>query len=176
MPADTARYLTSCACPGDKDRVIDVENVIFSQRCARCGGILSTEAASIYQAIMLMEAMKTDLHQMLGTIDPPGEATIAPCSECRQQGCPQCDFDGRRLYRCCIQCSGMIITCLDHKAVVPPGRGLSCPSDHVLVCLKCRFLWAADDPRWVAQRLPGTTPPGPSKSGAGYPVGVAENP
>jgi hypothetical protein len=176
MPADTARYLTSCACPGDKDRVIDVENVIFSQRCARCGGILSTEAASIYQAIMLMEAMKTDLHRMLGTIDPPGEATIAPCSECRQQGCPQCDFDGRRLYRCCIQCSGVIITCLEHKAVVPPGRGLGCPSDHVLVCLKCRFLWAADDPRWVAQRLPGTTPPGPSKSGAGYPVGVAENP
>ena len=73
MTADTASYITSCACSADSDRVVDVENVIFNQRCARCGGILSTEAASIYQAIMLMEAMKTDLHRLLGTIDPPGQ-------------------------------------------------------------------------------------------------------
>ena len=157
MSAETATYVTSCACPDDKDQVVDVENVIFSQRCARCGGILSTETASIYQAIMLMDAMRTDLRRLLGTIDPPGQATITPCSACNEQGCDQCEFTGQRLYCRCIQCAGMVITCLDHKAVVPSGRGLGCPSDHVLVCLKCRFLWAADDPRWVAQRLPQKT-------------------
>lgn len=154
MTADTTSYITSCACSADSDRVVDVENVIFNQRCARCGGILSTEAASIYQVIMLMEAMKTDLHRLLGTIDPPGQATIGSCPDCQEQGCVQCEFTGQRLYRRCVQCAKLIITCLDHKAVVSPGAGLGCPSDHMLVCLGCRFVWAADDPRWVAQRLP----------------------
>jgi hypothetical protein len=154
MSAETATYVTSCACPDDKDQAVDVENVIFSQRCARCGGILSTEAASIYQTLMLLEAMRTDLRRTLGTIDPPGKATIAPCSVCREQGCAQCDFTGQRVYRSCVQCAEPIISCLDHKAVIPPGRGLGCPPEHVLVCLKCRWVWTADDPRWVAQRVP----------------------
>jgi hypothetical protein len=154
MSTEAATYVTSCACPDDKDQVIDVENVIFSQRCARCGGVLSTEAASVYQALMLMEAMKTDLHRMLGTIDPPGKATITSCSTCNGRGCDQCESTGKRVYRRCVQCAERIITCLDHNAVIPPGRGLGCPPDHMLVCLKCRFVWTADDPRWVAQRLP----------------------
>jgi hypothetical protein len=154
MSAETATYVTSCACPDDKDQAVDVENVIFSQRCARCGGILSTEAASVYQALMLLEAMRIDLRRILGTIDPPGKATITPCSACLEQGCAQCDFTGQRVYRSCVQCADPIITCLDHKAVIPPGRGLGCPPEHVLVCLKCRWVWTADDPRWVAQRVP----------------------
>jgi len=154
MSAETATYVTGCACPEDKDQVVDVENVIFSQRCARCGGVLSTEAASVYQALMLMEAMRTDLRRILGTIDPPGKVTIAPCSACLEQGCAQCDFTGQRVYRSCVQCAEPIITCLDHKAVIPPGRGLGCPPGHVLVCLKCRWVWTADDPRWIAQRVP----------------------
>jgi hypothetical protein len=59
MSAETASYVAACACPDDKDQVVDVENVIFSQRCARCGGILSTEAGSVYQTLMLLEAMRT---------------------------------------------------------------------------------------------------------------------
>src|SRR5216683_4881909 len=148
------RYIGQCHCPGE--RVLDPENLIMIQRCAHCGGTAHSEAASVYQAGWLVEAMKADLRRMLGVIPAPGKAQVSICSDCGGPGCVRCDGTGRMLWRCCIQCDGMIITCLAHRTALPPGRpqGLGCAADHNLVCVKCRFVWAADDPRWLAQRLP----------------------
>jgi hypothetical protein len=142
------QYVTRCACDDVQEQVTDLENVILTERCARCGGTARTRAMSVYEAAAHLQAMISDLQRSLGQVPPPGRALVTEggCPLCSGRGCPGCAGTGRFVMHRCIHndCDGLVVSAVNGR---DETDGLS--------CLTCHFTWAASDRRWTAQRTPG---------------------
>lgn len=138
--------IKDCSCPGrPEDKPVALTNAILTFCCARCGGGLASVAGYLHAITLQVEKLRADLYQALGDVPAPGKAVIAACSECRGQGCTDCGNVGKVLWRACPKCG-------DTGFDFVNGRG---DTDGMICRIGCGFSWAADDPRWLAQRLPG---------------------
>ena len=87
---------------------------------------------------------------MAETIAPPGRAQIARCPDCRGGGCSDCKGTGKVLWRACPKCGDIGFDFINGRT----------EQDGMVCRLGCGHRWTADDPGWLAQRLPrsGSTP------------------
>ncbi len=78
---------------------------------------------------------------------PPGRAHIEGCPDCRGVTglrCPECRGTARIVYRACPRCGDIA---WDFVNGYSDENGMACR-------ISCGYRWTADDPAWLAQRLP----------------------
>jgi hypothetical protein len=137
--------IKDCSCPGKlEEKSIALECAILTFCCPQCGGGLASDSDYLYGIIQQLEILKADLYQQLGDIKPPGKAIFMTCEDCGGEGCGYCHNSGTQLWRACPKCRD---TGFDFINGVNERDGMICR-------IGCGFKWGADDPRWLAQRLP----------------------
>lgn len=137
--------IKDCSCPGPAEQKhAAVTNAILIYTCARCGGGLAAVADYIHGIEQRVAQLKDDLYEQLGDVPPPGKAVIEVCAACSGRGCRNCDYAGKRLWKACPKCGDSGFDFIN-------GHN---ESDGMVCRVGCGFKWAADDPRWLAQRIP----------------------
>jgi len=140
-----AMQIKDCSCPGrPEEKPVALSNAILTYCCPQCGGGVASVSDYLHGIMLQVERLKADLYEVLGDVPPPGKAVITNCSVCDGRGCNDCDSSGKSLWRTCPKCGDIGFDYLN-------GRD---DSDGMVCRAGCGFKWAADDPRWLAQRLP----------------------
>jgi hypothetical protein len=140
-----AMQIKDCSCPGrPEEKPVALSCAILTYCCPQCGGGVASVSDYLHGIIQQVEKLRTDLYEVLGDVPPPGKATITTCSACDGRGCNDCDGSGKALWRACPKCGDVGF---DYINGVDDADGMVCR-------IGCGFKWAADDPRWLAQRLP----------------------
>ena len=135
--------LTNCSCTAD-GRVITGDDVSVVLSCASCGGWAVVITDFIDGCIDALTKIKADCYRAIGEVQPPGKAVITTCQDCGGAGCGHCGSTGRTLWKACPRCGDIGFDFIN-------GRD----QDQGMICrLGCGYKWAADDPRWLAQRIP----------------------
>ncbi len=142
-----AMPIKECDCPGPMEQKRwAITNAILVYTCPHCGGGIAAIADYIHGIERRIVEMKADLYQQLGNVLPPGKAVLTACDDCQGQGCAYCGETGQRLWKACPKCGDIGFDFIN-------GRN---ETDGMVCQIACGFTWAADDPRWLAQRLPVT--------------------
>ena len=137
--------IKDCSCPGrPEEKPVALSNAILTYCCSQCGGGVASVSNYLHDIMLQVERLKADLYEVLGAVPPPGKATVLTCSACDGRGCNQCGNTGKVLWRACPKCGDIGFDYLN-------GRD---ETDDMACRNGCGFKWAADDPRWLAQRLP----------------------
>ncbi len=80
-------------------------------------------------------------------VTPPGKAQTEACPECQGAAgldCYRCQGTGRILWRACPLCGDISWDCINGQ---DDRDGMACR-------ISCGYRWTAQDPGWLAQRLP----------------------
>jgi hypothetical protein len=142
-----AMQIKDCSCPGQPaDKPVALSNAILTYCCPHCGGGVASVSDYLHGIMLQVERLKSDLYEVLGNVALPGRAVISDCSACRGRGCADCGGSGKVLWRACPKCGDIGFDYLN-------GRD---EADGMVCQVGCGFKWAADDPRWLAQRLPNS--------------------
>ena len=140
-----AMQIKDCSCPEPiGGRPVSLSSAILTYCCPQCGGGVAAISDWLHGITQLVEQMKADLYEALGDVTPPGRAIIMTCSECEGRGCEQCGQSGQELWRACPKCGDIGFDFINGQN---DADGMACR-------IGCGFKWAADDPRWLVQRLP----------------------
>jgi hypothetical protein len=111
---------------------------------ARNGGGVISVSDYLHGIMLQVEWLKADLCEVLGDVPPPGKATVMTYSASDGRASGQCGNTGKVLWRACPKCGDIGFDYLNGR---DEADGIVCRNG-------CGFNWAADDPRWLAQRLP----------------------
>jgi hypothetical protein len=134
---------SNCTCRPDS-RTITADEVSIVLSCAACGGWAVIITDHIDGCAAALTKIKAEFYRGLGEIAPPGKGIIATCRDCAGPGCDLCHGTGRRLWKACPRCGDIGFDFINgHDG----GQGMVCR-------IGCGYRWSADDPRWLAQRLP----------------------
>lgn len=137
--------IKDCSCAGPlEEKDVAATNAILTYTCAHCGGGLASVVDYLHGIEQRVAQLKADLYQALGDIPPPGKAVFRTCEDCDGVGCYRCGQSGKQLWKACPKCGDLGFDFIN-------GHN---ESDGMVCRIGCGFTWAADDPRWLAQRLP----------------------
>ena len=140
-----AMQIKDCDLPGrPEEKPVALSNAILTYCCPHCGGGLASVSDYLHGIMQRVERLKADLYQVLGEVPPAGKACVMTCSACGGRGCSDCGNTGKVLWRACPKCGDIGFDYLNG----------SNEADGTVCRTGCGFKWAADDPRWLAQRLP----------------------
>lgn len=139
--------IKDCNCPGQpEEKPVALSNAILTYCCPQCGGGVASVSDYLHGIMLQVERLKADLYDVLGDVPPPGKAVVTTCSACDGRRCSSCEGSGKTLWRACPKCGDIGFDYLN-------GRD---EADGMVCRVGCGFKWAADDPRWTAQRLPAS--------------------
>ena len=137
--------IKDCTCPGTPtERPVSLSCAILTYCCPTCGGGVASVSDYLHGLERQLASLKADLYEQLGDVRPPGKALVTACVPCNGVGCPDCAHSGKVLMKACPKCGDVGFDFIN-------GRE---DTDGMVCRVGCGFKWAADDPRWVAQRLP----------------------
>ena len=136
--------IKDCTCPGPVgEKSVSLTSAILTYCCPACGGGVASVSDYLHGIALDVDRLKADLYEVLGDVPPPGKAVISGCKDCDGRGCRNCGNTGKLLYRACPKCGDIGFDFINGR---DERDGMVCPTG-------CGFKWAADDPRWLAQRL-----------------------
>jgi hypothetical protein len=140
--------IKDCSCPGRaEEKPVALTCAIVAYCGSHRGGRVASVSDYLHGTLQQAEKLVADLYEALGDVPPTGKAVITDCSECRGRGCSHCGDSGKELWRDCPKCGDIGFGFINGRDESP-----------VMGCrIGCGFRWAADDPRWLAQRLPART-------------------
>src|SRR5262245_29946079 len=142
-----AMQIKDCSCPGrPEEKPVALSYAILTYCCPHCGGGVASVSDYLHTIVQHVAQLRADLYEALGDIPPPGKAVIAECEGCVGRGCTRCNFTGKVVWRACPKCSDVGFDYINGR---DEAAGMVCR-------VGCGFKWAADDPRWLAQRLPAS--------------------
>lgn len=136
--------IKDCSCPGrPEEKPVALSNAVLTCCCPRCGGGLASVSDCLHGITHRVAQLKADLYEVLGDVPPPGKAVITTCSACNGRGCHDCGSSGKILWRVCPKCGDIGFDYLN-------GRD---DADGMVCRVSSGFKWAAEDPRWLTQRV-----------------------
>jgi hypothetical protein len=140
--------IKDCTCPGEvREKHVSLSCAILTFCCTACGGGIASLSDYLHGIEQQVASLKADLYQQLGDVPAPGKALVTECIGCNGRGCRDCGNTGRELMKACPKCGDVGFDFINGHS---EQAGMVCR-------LGCGFKWAADDPRWLAQRLPAAS-------------------